>query len=99
MRLQTPHDKLFKRFFRYTDITKDFLKNYLPVEIRDMLDLDTINLENSNHIDKDLKETFSDMLFSVDINDESGYLYLLFEHKSYGSGDVSLQLLKYIIEI
>lgn len=98
-KLNQPHDKLFKRFFRYTDITKDFLKNYLPVEIRDMVDLDTISLEDSNHIDKDLKEIYSDMLFSVNINDESGYLYLLFEHKSYGSRDVSLQLLKYMTEI
>ena len=85
MRVATPHDKFFKRFFRYKEITKDFLENYLPPTIREMVDLDTINLEESNHIDKELKETFSDMLFRVDINGKEGYLYFLFEHKSYGS--------------
>ena len=99
MRVQTPHDKFFKRFFRYKEITKDFLENYLPENIKEIVDLDKINLEDASHIDKDLKETFSDMLFSININNKEGYLYFLFEHKSYGSRDVSLQLLKYMIEI
>ncbi len=64
-KVNQPHDKLFKRFFRYTDITKDFLKNYLSAEIRDMVDLDTISLEDSNHIDKDLKE-----IWTKDIEDK-----------------------------
>lgn len=99
MRVQTPHDKFFKRFFGYKEITKDFLENYLPEDIKEIVDLDTINLEDGSHVDNELKETFSDMLFSVNINNQEGYIYFLFEHKSYGSRDISLQLLKYMIEI
>lgn len=39
------------------------------------------------------------MLFKADIYDEEGYIYFLFEHKSYTSKNISLQLLKYMIAI
>ena len=39
------------------------------------------------------------MLFRVNINQREGYIYFLFEHKSYISKNISFQLLKYMIEI
>jgi predicted transposase/invertase (TIGR01784 family) len=50
-------------------------------------------------IDKKLRESFSDLLFSVDINSRQGYIYFLFEHKSYPVTDIAFQLLKYMTEI
>ncbi|MCB8818113.1 Rpn family recombination-promoting nuclease/putative transposase [Desulfosporosinus shakirovi] len=35
---------------------------------------------------------FSDLLFQTKINHKDGYLYLLFEHKSYPSPKIALQL-------
>ncbi len=99
MSTPTPHDALFKKFFGNIEITKDFLENYLPKEIRNMVDLDTLYLESTSHVDKKLKEIFSDLLFTVNIDGKEGYLYFLFEHKSYISIDISLQILKYMVEI
>ncbi len=48
-------------------------------------------------IEKELQEHFSDIIYRVKINERDGYLYLLFEHKSYLYKTTALQLLKYIV--
>lgn len=42
---------------------------------------------------------FSDLFFRVDVNNNEGYIYFLFEHKSYKDKLVIFQLLRYMIEI
>lgn len=93
------HDKFFKSTFGDLEVATDFLKNYLPTEILEILDLATIETQNGSFVDKKLKEQFSDMLFRVDINNREGYLYFLFEHKSYNYKLAVLQLLRYMVEI
>ena len=78
---------------------KDFLNNYLPQNIMNIIDIDTLEPQKDSFINEELKEEFSDLLFRVNINNKDGYLYFLFEHKSYISKDVPFQLLKYMIEI
>ena len=39
------------------------------------------------------------MLFQVAINKQEGYVYFLFEHKSYPSKGVAFQLLNYMVRI
>lgn len=99
MDVQAPHDKLFKSFFSHKNIAKNFLENYLPEEIKRAINFDTLYLENATYVDKELQESFSDMLYIADINQKEGYLYFLFEHKSYQGSDISLQLLKYMVSI
>ena len=99
MRVQDPHDKFFKKTFGDVAVAKDFLNNYLPSKIVDIIDLDTLEPQKDSHIDEELKESYSDLLFKASINNQEGYLYFLFEHKSYPSRDVAFQLLKYIVRI
>lgn len=58
-----------------------------------------ISAEKDSYIEKELEELFSDILFKTNINGKEGYIYFLFEHKSYLSNKISLQLLKYMIKI
>ena len=99
MKVQTPHDSFFKETMGKIEVAEDFLNNYLPVDIRDVIDTRTLEPQKDSFIDKELNETFADMLFKVNINDKEGYIYFLFEHKSYTSKNVSLQLLKYMTAI
>lgn len=99
MKVQTPHDKFFKETFGKIGVAKDFLNNYLPENITNIVDMNTIEPQKDSFIDKELKEIFADMLFKVNINNEEGYIYFLFEHKSYTSKNISFQLLKYMIGI
>src|SRR6056297_313829 len=69
------------------------------------LDLQTLRLETGSFIDADLREKFSDLLFSVDLanpTDEKtkqAHVYLLFEHKSQSDPNTVVQLLSYIVRI
>lgn len=99
MKIQNPHDKFFKETFSRISIAKDFLNNYLPESIINIIDMDTVEPQKDSFINKELKESFSDMLFKININKKEGYLYFLFEHKSYPSKNISFQLLNYMIEI
>ncbi|WP_257490761.1 Rpn family recombination-promoting nuclease/putative transposase [Anaerosalibacter massiliensis] len=97
--VSNPHDKFFKEVFGKVEVTKDFIENYLPKNILRVIDTSTLEPQKDGFITEDLEEMFSDMLFKVNINNKEGYIYLLFEHKSYKSKNISFQLLKYMIEI
>lgn len=99
MKIQNPHDKFFKETFGNIAIAKDFLSNYLPQNIMDIIDINSLEPQKDSFINEKLQENFSDLLFKVNINKKEGYIYFLFEHKSYTSKDVALQLFKYMIEI
>lgn len=93
------HDKFFKTTFSDVELAKDFMKNYLPEDVLNVVDLSTLEPQKDSHVDKKLKEQFSDLLFRVDINKREGYIYFLFEHKSYNDRLAVLQLLSYMVEI
>jgi predicted transposase/invertase (TIGR01784 family) len=99
MKIQNPHDKFFKETFGKSDVAKDFLNNYLPQEIREIVNVDTLEPQKDSFVNEELQEGFSDMLFKSNINNDEGYIYFLFEHKSYSSKDAAFQLLKYIVKI
>lgn len=95
-----PHDKFFKENFSQLEIIRDFLRNYLSQDIRELLNLDQITLQKDSFIDNEFQEHFSDLLFLVPTNGGGeAYVYLLFEHKSYHDSWVALQLLRYMVRI
>lgn len=99
MKLQNPHDTFFKETFGDTEVAKDFLNHYLPNSLMDVVDLHSLEPQKDSFVDKNLDESFSDLLFKAVIQGEEGYFYFLFEHKSYPSKGIALQLLKYMIAI
>lgn len=99
MLVQNPHDKFFKETLGNVTIAKDFLTQYLPDNIMKIINVNTLEPQKDSYINKSLEESFSDLLFKVDINKKEGYLYFLFEHKSYGDKGIAFQLLKYMVEI
>src|SRR5690625_709827 len=94
-----PHDKLFKETFGDLEVTSDFINQYLPKEILDIIDVESLTSIKDSFIQEELKDSYSDLLFNVKIGDEEGYLYFLFEHKSYQALDISFQLLGYMLQI
>ncbi|WP_429160041.1 Rpn family recombination-promoting nuclease/putative transposase [Desulfitispora alkaliphila] len=52
--------------------------------------MNTLEPQKDSFINEELQEVFSDMLFRVNINNREGYIYFLFEHKSYTSKSISL---------
>lgn len=97
--IKKPHDKFFKETLSDIETTRDFMINYLPKDLLSVIDLENLTPEKDSYIEKELEETFSDLLFKTNINGQEGYIYFLFEHKSYLSNKITLQLLKYMINI
>ena len=59
-----------------------------------------MEISKDSFIEKDLADYYSDMLYRVNLTDGSqGFIYVLFEHKSYYDRFVHLQLLEYMVKI
>lgn len=99
MNVHNPHDKFFKETFSNVTVAQDFLTHYLPESVIQHINVKTVEPQKDSFINKDLEESFSDLLFKVDIAGNDGYLYFLFEHKSYPDKGIALQVLRYMVEI
>ena len=97
--INNPHDAFFKRNFGNIEIAKDFLQNYLPRNVVKTIDLNTLEKENGSYVDEEFQNVQSDLLWKTKINNNEGYIYILFEHKSYKDKKVIFQLLKYMLKI
>lgn len=99
MEINNPHDKFFKETFSIRENVIDFLEGTFPPEIIKRLDISTLTHENSSYIDEELREHFSDMVYTCFCNDRELKIALLFEHKSRPEKYPYLQLLKYLLKI
>ncbi|MEW5801947.1 MAG: Rpn family recombination-promoting nuclease/putative transposase, partial [bacterium] len=98
--VNNPHDKFFKNVFSTKSNAEDFLLNYLPGDILKLLDLESLEYTKESFVDEHLAECFSDLLCRIDLKDGSmGYIYLLFEHKSYQEPLTAFHILKYMVKI
>ena len=97
--IKNPHDSLFKRTLGDKEVAVDFLENYLPNSILKEIDLTDIKVAKDSFIDKELEESFSDILYNVSIDGKEGFVYLLFEHKSYFDKMTPVHMLGYILDI
>ena len=98
MEIINPHDKFFKETFSLRDNVIDFLKGTFPEEIFKKLDLSTLTRDNNSYIDEELKEHFSDIVYTCYCKDKELKITLLFEHKSYSVTCPYLQILKYLLK-
>ncbi len=96
----SPHDKLFREVTSDLENARSILENNLPKPVLDLMDLKSLEISKDSFIEKELADYYSDMLYRVKLTDGGeGFVYLLFEHKSYYDRYVHLQLLEYMIKI
>jgi len=94
------HDTFFRETMSHKDVAEDFLQNYLSAKVLKHIKLDTLTISKDSFVDQKQAEHYSDLLYQVKLsNGLSGFIYFLFEHKSYPDRYVVLQLLRYMLEI
>lgn len=76
----TPHDATFRQFLTQPDIARDFMTLHLPAELRAVCDLSTLKLESGSFVEEDLRQYFSDVLYSLKTTAGDGYVHVLIEH-------------------
>lgn len=96
-----PHDHFFRRTFGDVELATEFLREYLPADLRDQLDLRTLSKTETSLVDEELAIHQNDVLYKVDLRHEPAtiYVYILIEHKSYPDKWVLLQLLRYMLKL
>ena len=52
MKIQNPHDKFFKETFGNLAVAKDFLRNYLPQNIMDIVDINSLEPQKDSFINE-----------------------------------------------
>ncbi len=97
--INRPHDLFFKQTMGDREIARDFLVNYLPAVLLSQIDLSRLIVQKDSFIEKELQETFSDLLYKTQLKGRDAYIYFLFEHKSYPLKSTAFQLLKYMVGI
>ncbi|CNI09489.1 transposase [Yersinia massiliensis] len=93
----TPHDAIFKQFMTHQQTARDFLEIHLPLELRKICDLNTLQLESSSFIENDLRAYYSDVLYSLRTQAQDGYIYALIEHQSSPDKHMAFRLMRYAI--
>ena len=64
------HDKFYKRVFSHKPTSRAFLEKFLPVEILDVIDLNTLEIESESFVTPELSEYFSDLVLSCSFSKE-----------------------------
>jgi len=91
--LKNPHDEFFKVVFSKKEVIKDFLKDFLKLEV-DFSSLSLIPTEKKRY-----KKLFLDLAFKTKYKNKDTQIYLIFEHKSYPDKMVYFQILSYAMSI
>ena len=98
-RQPSPHDEFFKEIFADLDRARDFLRDTLPPDVRELLDLSRIERESESFLSEELAETYADLVFSCPLAESTALVAILLEHKSWAPKHPHLQLLSYMLGI
>jgi predicted transposase/invertase (TIGR01784 family) len=100
-KLSQPHAKAFTFFFKEKETAISMLEGYLPGNIKEKLNLNSLKISKDSFIDRRLKNYFADLLYEIKLKSgkRSAFIYILFEHKYWPDWFVCLQLLKYMVRI
>jgi predicted transposase/invertase (TIGR01784 family) len=98
--LTNPHDRFFKAVFGRVDVAAEFLAGYLPPAVAEAMEWTTLRAAKESFLDAELAAQQTDLLYEVESRaGGTGYVYLLFEHKSYVEPRIALDLLRYRVRI
>ena len=98
--IPNPHDACFKDLFSRPEFVQSFIENYIPFEIRSLLDLETMEIDLTGFVSEEHREFYSDVTVTVQIKDDPEFvsIYILFEHKSSPEMWTRLQVLNYMVQ-
>lgn len=93
----TPHDATFRQFLTHPDVARDFMQLHLPENLLAICDLNTLKLESGSFVEEDLRQYYSDILYSLRTLNGDGYIHVLIEHQSTPDRHMAFRLLRYAV--
>lgn len=100
----TPHDAAFKALLGKPENARGVLREIVPPAVAEAIDWQTLTSVPTNFVAPELRQQYTDLLFSVQWNDGSElFAYILFEHQSAPpktrDGPMAFRLLRYQVRI
>lgn len=71
----------------------------MPKAVAALCDWATLKVEDASHIDDALRETMSDMLYSIEFSGGPGCCFILFEHQSAPDDRIAFRVLAYMVRV
>lgn len=99
MKSSSPHDALFKAAFEKPEHAAGELRALLPPGLVERIDWSTLTVQPGSFVDPDLRERRSDLLFSVALDGEAAFVYVLFEHQSQPDRFLVFRMLVYVVRV
>ncbi|MHB1927775.1 MAG: Rpn family recombination-promoting nuclease/putative transposase [Leptospirillum sp.] len=93
------HDRFFKTSFGRIEVLRDFLTGFLPPEISQSIDPDSLRFLNTESIGLSFEKSHMDLVVECRISETPAQFYLLIEHKSVPDPEVFLQMLRYMVAL
>ncbi|RLM03357.1 Rpn family recombination-promoting nuclease/putative transposase [Gibbsiella quercinecans] len=93
----TPHDATFRQFLNQPEIARDFMEIHLPAELRAICDLTTLKLESGSFVEDNIRQYFSDVLYSLKTTAGDSYVHVLIEHQSSPDKHMASRMFRYAI--
>ena len=98
-KIQPEHDELFRKAMEFPEAVREFLDEYLPDDVKALIDINSCHLENESFIEENLENSIGDVLLSAKYGDEDGYIYIMIEHQSQPHKFMALRMFKYMLNI
>ena len=80
-------------------VVQEFFEKNLPASLKDKVDFSSIQSQNTSFINDKLRLNMADLLYSVKIQNEESYFYILVEHQSRPDKLMPFRLVKYMVSI
>ncbi|MGL5550655.1 MAG: Rpn family recombination-promoting nuclease/putative transposase [Culicoidibacterales bacterium] len=94
-----PHDKGFKLLLKQKDIFMSFLREFAHGEFANIINEDSLELEESTFLTQNIDSRESDILYKAKFGEREIYFYILLEMQSKPDNTMPFRLLEYQLEI
>ena len=92
-------DNVFKGIMAEPLAAKELLEEYLPDNIKAIVDIDTVKVEKESYVEESLRRQFSDLVYTVKSKNtgENAFIYVLCEAQSSVDPLIAFRLWKYTL--
>ncbi|MEA1052764.1 Rpn family recombination-promoting nuclease/putative transposase [Lamprobacter modestohalophilus] len=63
--INNPHDVYFRESFTRREIAQDFLRQQLPAELLEVVDLDSLEISKDSYVSRELRASYSDLVYRL----------------------------------
>lgn len=93
----SPHDAVFRKMLTEKTVARDFLQIHLPRQFLKICNLESLKLESGSFVEDNLRNRYSDILYSLETIQGPGYVYALIEHQSTPDKLMAFRMMRYAI--